>query len=78
MIPTLVHYKQALLDGLQQNSNPRDRHIKEWTHKDIQVKRLIRDMVRDGFIRVEYETIRGTVKRHLRPCVSHIIEPAEF
>jgi len=74
MIPTLVHYKQTVLDNIKQKSDPNDRHIKEWTDRHIQVKRLLRDMVRDRFIKIEYEHIGKTVKRHLRPLVETIIE----
>jgi len=78
MIPTLVHYKQRVLDMSLIKSDPNDRHIKQWTHKDIQVKRLLRDMVRDKLITIEYEHVGALVKRHLRPLVTHIIEPPTF
>jgi hypothetical protein len=69
---TLVHYKQKVLDMIQIDSDPNDRHIKEWTSKDIQVKRLLRDMVREQLIRVEYIKVGGTTKRYLTPIIKHI------
>jgi hypothetical protein len=57
---------------IQIDSDPNDRHIKEWTSKDIQVKRLLRDMVREQLIRVEYIKQGGTTKRYLTPIIKHI------
>ena len=78
MIPTLVHYKQIILDNILTKSDPNDRHIREWTHKDIQVKRLLRDMVRDQLIRIEYEHKGKTVKRHLKQLVRQIIDHPNY
>lgn len=74
MIPTLVHYKQIVLDHIKLKPDPNDRHIKEWTSKDIQVKRLLRDMVRDRLITIEYIHYGKTVKRQLTPIIETIIE----
>ena len=75
---TLTHYKQKVLDQIQLDSDPNDRHIREWTHKDIQVKRLLRDMVRDQLIRIEYEHKGKTVKRHLKQLVRQIIDHPNY
>ena len=74
MIPTLVHYKQRVLDMIDQDSDPNDRHIKQWTSKDMQVKRLLRDMERDQLIRIEYIHHGKTVKRKLTKLIEKIIE----
>ncbi len=78
MIPTLVHYKQKVLDQILIKSDPNDRHIREWTDQHIQVKRLLRDMVRDKLIRIEYEHKGKTVKRHLKQLVSQIIDHPDY
>ena len=71
---TLTHYKQQVLDRIQLDSDPNDRHIKEWTSHDIQVKRLLRDMARDRLIKIEYIKRGGTVKRILTPIITQIHE----
>ena len=71
---TLTHYKQKVLDMIQIDSDPNDRHIKEWTSQDIQVKRLLRDMVRDQLITVRYIKEGGTTKRYLTPIITQIYE----
>ena len=75
MIPKLVHHKQQVLNNIKLKSDPNWRHIREWTDDHIQPKRLIRDMIREGYISQEYETVGKTVKRHLKPLVDTIIEP---
>ena len=71
---TLIHYKQKVLDMIQLDSDPNDRHIREWTSKDIQVKRLLRDMVREQLITIEYIKVGGTTKRYLTPIITKIYE----
>jgi len=71
---TLTHYKQRVLDRIQLDSDPNDRHIREWTSHDIQVKRLLRDMARDRLIKIEYIKRGGTVKRILTPIITQIHE----
>jgi hypothetical protein len=70
----LTHYKQRVLDQIQLDSDPNDRHIKEWTRQDIQVKRLLRDMAREGLIKIEYIKSGGTVRRILTPIITKIHE----
>ena len=71
---TLIHYKQRVLDMIQIDSDPNDRHIKQWTSKDVQVKRLLRDMVRDQLIKIEYIKQGGTTKRYITPIITQIYE----
>lgn len=74
MIPKLVHYKQRILDLIQEDQDPNDRHIKQWTDQCIQPKRLLRDMEREGYIRVTYEMHGKTCKRMIHRLVDNIIE----
>ena len=74
MIPTLVHYKQTILDMIDQDQDPNDRHIKQWTDQSIQPKRLLRDMERQGYIRITQEWHGKTCKRKLTKLVHKIIE----
>ena len=71
---TLTHYKQRVLDMIQIDSDPNDRHIREWTSKDVQVKRLLRDMVKDQLIKIEYINKGGTVKRYITLIITQIYE----
>ena len=74
MIPTLVHYKQKILDMITQDQDPNDRHIKEWTDVHVQPKRLLRDMERQGYIRITHEWHGKTCRRKLIKLVDKIIE----
>jgi len=74
MIPTLVHYKQTVLDMIDKDLDPNDRHIKEWTDASVKPKRLLRDMERQGYIRVTYEWHGKTCRRKLIKLVDKIIE----
>jgi len=73
MCSTLVHYKTIILEKIVHDSDPNDRHIKEWTSPDIQVKRLLKDMVREGLISINYKKDGKTVRRVLTPLVEKII-----
>ena len=74
MIPTLVHYKQRVLDMITGDQDPNDRHIREWTDKCVQPKRLLKDMERQGYIRITHEWHGKTCKRRLIKLVDNIIE----
>ena len=74
MIPTLVHYKQKILDMIDKDQDPNDRHIKEWTDAAVKPKRLLRDMERQGYIRVTHEWHGKTCRRKLIKLVDKIIE----
>ena len=74
MIPTLVHYKQTILDMITEDQDPNDRHIKQWTASNVKPKRLLRDMERQGYIRVTHEWHGKTCKRVLIKLVDNIIE----
>lgn len=71
---TLTHYKQKVLDNCQFKPDPNDRHIREWTSGDIQVKRLLRDMVRERLIKIEYIKRGHTVRRMIIPIITQIYE----
>lgn len=68
----LVHYKTIILDKIVHDSDPNDRHIKEWTTPDIQVKRLLKDMVREGLISIKWKEEGKTVRRIITPLVNKI------
>jgi hypothetical protein len=74
MIPKLVHYKQTILDRVKLDPDPNDRHIREWTDTHVKPKRLLRDMEREGYIKVTYEMHGKTCKRMIHRLVNNIIE----
>jgi hypothetical protein len=74
MIPKLVHHKQRVLDLISDDQDPNDRHIKEWTDSSVQPKRLLRDMQREGYIKIAYEWHGKTCKRKLIKLVDSIID----
>lgn len=74
MIPTLVHYKQIILDQIGLDQDPNDRHIREWTARSVQPRRLLKDMERDGYIKITHEWHGKTCKRRLIKLVDNIIE----
>ena len=75
MIPKLVHYKQTILDRIRQKSDPNNRHIRQWTDTYVEPNRLLKDMQREGYIRITHEWHGGTCKRILIGLVDHIVEP---
>ena len=74
MIPTLVHYKQKVLDMIVHDQDPNDRHIREWTESWVKPKRLLKDMERQGYIRITHEWHGKTCRRKLIKLVDRIIE----
>ena len=64
---TLKHYKEKVWFNLHKDSDPNDRHIKQWTEQKIQAKRLLRDMEREGSIKIEYINHKGCIKRVCTP-----------
>ena len=77
MIPTLVHYKQTVLDQILIDSDPNDRHIREWTAPNVQPRRLLKDMERQGYIRITHEWHGKTCRRRLIGLVDRIIDEVE-
>ena len=75
MIPTLVHYKQTILDRIKLKPDPNNRRIRQWTDTHVEPNRLIKDMQREGYIRIKHEWHGGTCKRMLIGLVDHIVEP---
>jgi len=73
---TLIHYKQKVIDYVStERSDPQDwRLYALLNNKDIKLKRLLKDMVREGLITIDFEEDRGKVKRILtkqRDCISN-------
>ena len=64
---TLEHYKTIVLEKIVHDSDPNDRHVKQWTSQHIQIKRLLRDMQREGLLKIEYINHKGCIKRTLIP-----------
>jgi hypothetical protein len=69
---TLKHYKSIVLEKILHDSDPNDRHIKEWTAPHIQVKRLLKDMEREGYITITMINDRGCIRRVLTPTGKRI------
>ena len=73
---TLVHYKQKVLDYItSERSDPQNwRLYRVLNNPDIKLKRLLKDMTREGLITIHFEEDRGQVKRILtkvRDCVEY-------
>ena len=62
---TLEHYKNIVLKKIVDRQDPNDRHVKQWTSQHIQVNRLLRDMQREGLLKIEYIDYKGCIKRTL-------------
>ena len=62
---TLKHEKKKFLNYIEtENSNPQDWRIKQLLDRpDISVKRLLRDLSREGYIDIRFENDRGKVRR---------------
>ena len=75
MIPKLVHYKQTVLDRIKEDTNPNNRRIRQWTDTYIEPNRLLKDMQREGYIKIKLEWHGRTCKRILIGLVDHIVEP---
>ena len=70
---TLKHYKNIVLEKILHDSDPNDRHVKEWTEQWIKPKRLLKDMEREGLIKIEYINHKGCIKRILTPIYENSI-----
>jgi cyanate lyase len=74
---TLVHYKQKVIDYVStERSDPQAwRLYALLNNKDIKLKRLLNDMVREGLISIHHVTDpSGKVRRHitkLRDCIEY-------
>ena len=66
------HYKQIILERIVHDSDPNDRHIREWTNTQGYpqkfVKALLKEMEREGLIKIQYINDRGCIKRTLTRC----------
>ena len=71
---TLVHYKQIILEKIKADSDPNDRHIKEWTDSNVKPGLLLRDMQKQGLIKITYEWHGKTCRRRLTGLVEKIFE----
>ena len=74
MIPTLVHFKQRVLDMIVHDQDPNDRHIREWTETWVKPKRLLKDMERQGYIKITHQWDGKTCRRKLIKLVDRVIE----
>jgi len=67
----LKHYKEIVWFNLHNDSDPNDRHIREWTNTmDYPrkfIKFLLKDMEREGSIKIEYINHKGCIKRVCTP-----------
>ena len=63
---TLSHYKTIILEKILEDSDPNDRHIKEWTSSHIQVNRLLKEMQKEGLITIELVKDGKTIRRVLK------------
>lgn len=72
---TLIHYKQKVLDELKFNNSPQNWRLYQWINNpEIKLNRLLKDMEREGLIKISYGEDRGKVYRYLTPQVERIIE----
>jgi hypothetical protein len=62
---TISHYKTIILEKIVHDSYPNDIHIKKWTSSEIQVNRLLKQMQKEGLIKIEYINDRGFIRRKL-------------
>jgi hypothetical protein len=52
---TLIHYKQKVKDNIVHHPAPQDWRLKQWVNNEtVQVRRLIKDMEREGLITIEH------------------------
>lgn len=74
---TLIHYKQKVLDYIRlENNNPQNwRLYKVLNDPNIKLKRLLKDMQREGLITIHFENDRGNVRRYLTPLRVDIMNP---
>ena len=63
----LEHYKITIMEKIVHDSDPNDRHIKQWTSSHLQVNRLLKQMQKEGLLKIEYINDRGCVRRYLTP-----------
>ena len=69
MRTTLKREKRIVWEKIHHNNNPMNRHIREWVGQHVQPKRLLKDMLREGFItKIEYIEERGRTLRKLTPA----------
>ena len=74
----LVHYKQKVIDSIEYNNNPQDWRLYQLlNNKDVKLKRLLKDMVREGLITIHHETEPNGKVRRILTKVRDCIEPLE-
>ena len=75
---TLVHYKQKVIDSIAYNNNPQNwRLYALLNNKDVKLKRLLSDMVREGLITIHHETESNGKVRRVLTKVRNCVEPLE-
>ena len=65
---SLRHYREIIVDKVSsETNNPQNWRIKTWLNNpNIHVKRLLKDMVRDGVIEITFENDRGKIRRIIK------------
>ena len=70
------HYKTIILEKILHDSDPNDRHIREWTGTQQFPKkfvaRLLKEMEMEGLITIELVNDRGCMRRVLTPTGKRI------
>ena len=61
----LIHYKSLVQEKVETEcNNPTNNRMYKWLdNKDIKLKRLLKDMVREGLITIHYEEDRKKIRR---------------
>ena len=66
-----THYKTIILEKILHDSDPNDRHIREWTgtqqFPQKFVARLLKEMEDEGLLKIQYINDRGCMRRVLTP-----------
>ena len=72
----LQHYKQVVLDGIRSDTdNPQNWRLQKWVNEPtINVKRLLKDMEREGLIEITFTNDRGKIRRILKPRVKNVVK----
>ena len=62
---TLIHYKSLVQEKIETEcNNPTNNRMYKWLdNKEIKLKRLLKDMVRQGLITIHFEEDIGKIRR---------------
>ena len=66
---SLRHFQEILIDKVKtETNNPQNWRIKKWLNDDtIHIKRLLKDMEREGIITITFENDNGKIRRIITP-----------